>query len=147
MSGSVHEQHLLHHDLGDGPHLRQSHAGELQRIGSTVGGEVQQNPNHIVIAGDDPGMQVGVPMYRVFSAELAVQRIRVGQDRWIQQVVQTENSALAWNRWRGLLGSRHAGSPPPSLWASSRSKSSGLIASILAKMSRSISADSPAIVG
>ena len=60
--GSVQEQHLPHHDLGDGVERRQTDGAQLLRRRRAVGGEIMQNMDHVPVERHHPGMQEGIPM-------------------------------------------------------------------------------------
>ena len=61
----VHEEHLLDHHLGDRADLRRAQRLEVLRRGRAVGREAVQDGDDVLVARDDPGVQVRVPVDRV----------------------------------------------------------------------------------
>ncbi len=61
------------------------------------------------IAGDHPGVQVRIPVDRILLAQPAIQRIGVGQDLGVEQVVEAERRRLPSATGAPLTGSTSVG--------------------------------------
>jgi thioesterase domain-containing protein len=90
VSGRIQEEHLLHHHLRDGAHRRHAERGELLGAVGAIGGKVLEDGHDVRVARDDPCVQEGIPMHRIFFAKAAVERIGVGKDVGVQQVVEAQ---------------------------------------------------------
>ena len=89
MPGRVHEEHLLHHQLGDGTHLRQAHGLQFFRCVGALGGKVMQHLEYVHVASYDPGVKESVPVHRVLGAQTAKQGIGIGQHLRVQKMIKT----------------------------------------------------------
>jgi len=49
-----------------------------------------QNLDHILVARDDPGMQERVPVNGGLGSQTVKQRIRVGQNRRVEKMIEAE---------------------------------------------------------
>ncbi len=80
MRRCIHEQHLLHHQLGDRTQMLQPHGGQLLRRRSAVRGKRVQHLQHIRVAGHDPGVKKWIPMHRILLAQPLEKGIRIGEN-------------------------------------------------------------------
>src|SRR6185437_7851642 len=62
VGGGVAEKHLLDHDLGDGADFGGAQGFEVFGRGGALGGELGEDGDDVFVAGDDPGVEVGVPV-------------------------------------------------------------------------------------
>ena len=93
MRRRVKKNHLLDHDLGDGIQRGQPHGGELLGRGGARSRVLVQHLDHILVTRDDPRVQKGVPVHRIFGAKPVEKRVRVGEDLGIKQVIEAQNTA------------------------------------------------------
>ncbi len=57
-----------------------------------LGGEAGEDGDDIVVACDDPGVEVWVPMNRIVGTETMVERIGIGEDFGIEEMVKAQRS-------------------------------------------------------
>ena len=94
--GRVHKQELLHHHPRDRVQIVAAHAAQLFGRADAIGGESMQNGDDILIAGDDPGMQERIPVHWVLFAKPAEKRVRIGEHRRVQKLVQTQVGSIVF---------------------------------------------------
>ena len=87
---AIHEQHQLHHKTRDRAQASQPDSLQLFWSRRTGRRKRMQNLDHILVAGDDPGMQERVPVHGGLVSQAMKQRIRVSQNRRVEKVIQTE---------------------------------------------------------
>src|SRR5258708_3965999 len=77
MRWSVHEKHLLDHELSDGVERRKPHLTKLLRRWRALRRITMKHRHYVLIAGDNPCVQKRIPMHRVLGPESMEMRIRI----------------------------------------------------------------------
>ena len=89
--GRVEEEHLADHDLGDGCQRLHPEGGQLLGASACRSAEKSvRTCHHVVVAGDDPRVEEGVPVHGGLVAQPVVERVRVGEHRGVEQLVQAQ---------------------------------------------------------
>jgi len=51
---------------------------------------MMEHMDYICVSSDNPGVEKGIPVDRVFIAQAVIQRIRIREDLGVEQVVETK---------------------------------------------------------
>src|SRR3954454_6292056 len=111
--------------------------------------------HHVGVTSDNPGMKVRIPMNGILTAQAVIERIRIRQHLRIEEVVEAEIAAVAWNR-SCAIGGCDGGHPldrrchtaiPSGSPLRMRCASSSVMAASLARIRDSISDDISRMVG
>jgi hypothetical protein len=88
--GLIEKEHLPDHHGSDRRQLAHPEVGQPVRRRSAGGPKAVKDVHHVGVAGHHPGVQIGIPVHRVLVAQASVQRVGIGQDVGIEEVIEAE---------------------------------------------------------